>query len=141
MVKDTKIYLVMNCYNDYNKVYIGKTINKSRENDHKRKYGYSIKFKILEEIKIIREIHNNWKFLDSTDYKIDLELSTLRKKMKNYPNDTDINKTTKQSREIEACLCYFKYFKKYFSDDNSVEVLKNSIKCHCDVFLSQIIDN
>tara|TARA_R110001592_G_scaffold39983_2_gene131457 strand:- start:7 stop:642 length:636 start_codon:yes stop_codon:yes gene_type:complete len=51
MGKDTKIYLVSNCYGDINKVYVGKTINSSRKNDHKRKYGYNIKFKILEEIK------------------------------------------------------------------------------------------
>jgi hypothetical protein len=43
--KNTKIYLVTYCYNDYNKVYIGKTINdKSRKNDHKRKYGNEIDF-------------------------------------------------------------------------------------------------
>jgi len=97
--------------------------------------------KILEEIKIIREIHNNWKFLDSTDFKFDLELSTLKEKMKKSTNETDINKTTKESAEKESSLCYFNHFKKYFSDDNPEEALKHSIKCHCDVFLSQIIDN
>lgn len=59
MIKNTKIYLVINCYNDYNKVYIGKTINKSRKNDHKRKYGPNIIFKILEEIKGTNK--NLWK--------------------------------------------------------------------------------
>lgn len=49
-MKNTKIYLVSNCYGDPKKVYIGKTINKSRKNDHKRKYGKDIKFDILEEI-------------------------------------------------------------------------------------------
>ena len=51
MTKNTKIYAVMNCHNNYNKVYIGKTINKTRYNDHRRKYGYNIDFEILEEIK------------------------------------------------------------------------------------------
>lgn len=50
MKKNTKIYLVSNCYNDPNKVYVGKTINSSRKNDHKRKYGQDIIFEILEEI-------------------------------------------------------------------------------------------
>lgn len=59
MIKNIKIYLVINCYNDYNKVYIGKTINKSRKNDHKRKYGPNIIFKILEEIKGTNK--NLWK--------------------------------------------------------------------------------
>ena len=59
MIKNTKIYLVINCYNDYNKVYIGKTINKSRKNDHKRKYGPNIIFEILEEIKGTNK--NLWK--------------------------------------------------------------------------------
>jgi hypothetical protein len=51
MVRNTKIYLVRGCYGNWNNVYIGKTINKSRENDHKRKYGKDIDFEILEEIK------------------------------------------------------------------------------------------
>lgn len=50
-MKTTKIYLVSNCYGDPKKVYIGKTINKSRKNDHMRKYGKEIEFTILEEIK------------------------------------------------------------------------------------------
>jgi len=50
MSKNTKIYLVSNCYGNSKDVYIGKTINKSRKNDHKRKYGYNIEFTILEEI-------------------------------------------------------------------------------------------
>jgi hypothetical protein len=49
-MKNTKIYLVSNCYGDPKKVYIGKTINKSREGDHKRKYGKEIEYTILEEI-------------------------------------------------------------------------------------------
>lgn len=50
-MRNTKIYLVRGCYGDWNNVYIGKTINKSRKNDHKRKYGSGIDFEILEEVK------------------------------------------------------------------------------------------
>jgi len=45
----TKIYLVKNCFNDPNKVYIGKTIN-SRENDHKKTYGKQIEYTYIDEI-------------------------------------------------------------------------------------------
>ena len=49
-MRNTKIYIVLNCYGNPNQVYIGKTINISRKNDHKRKYGYDVIFTILEEI-------------------------------------------------------------------------------------------
>jgi hypothetical protein len=45
----TKIYLVTNCYNDLNKVYIGKTIN-SRKNPHQRTYGKDIIYTEIDEI-------------------------------------------------------------------------------------------
>jgi len=45
----TKIYLVENCYDDPNKVYIGKTKN-CRKNDHKQKYGKQIIYTIIDEI-------------------------------------------------------------------------------------------
>ena len=45
----TFIYLVENCYNDPNKVYIGKTKN-SREKDHKITYGDQIEYNIIDEI-------------------------------------------------------------------------------------------
>jgi len=46
----TKIYLVTNCYGDPNKVYIGKTINDSREGQHRKKYGEHITFDYIDEI-------------------------------------------------------------------------------------------
>tara|TARA_B110000046_G_C12929197_1_gene370696 strand:+ start:260 stop:907 length:648 start_codon:yes stop_codon:yes gene_type:complete len=49
-MRNTKIYLVSNCYGDPKKVYIGKTVNSSRKGDHRRKYGKEIDFIILEEI-------------------------------------------------------------------------------------------
>lgn len=45
----TKIYLVTNCYNDANKVYIGKTIN-SREKSHKKTYGNQIEYTYIDEV-------------------------------------------------------------------------------------------
>jgi hypothetical protein len=57
-----KIYLVENCYNDPNKVYIGKTIN-NREKDHKRKYGPKIHYSEIDEISTSNK--EDWKFLES----------------------------------------------------------------------------
>ena len=42
------IYLVENCYNDPNKVYIGKT-KSSRKSDHKRKFGDKIVYTVIDE--------------------------------------------------------------------------------------------
>lgn len=46
----TKIYLVTNCYGDPNKVYIGKTKNTTRENNHRRIYGKNIIYTEIDEI-------------------------------------------------------------------------------------------
>jgi hypothetical protein len=45
----TKIYLITNCYNNPNKVYIGKTKN-NRQKDHKRKFGQQIEYSEIDEI-------------------------------------------------------------------------------------------
>jgi len=58
-MKTTKIYLIENCYNDPNKVYIGKTIN-SRKHNHEKTYGKEIIYTIIDEINSI----------DYRDYKI-----------------------------------------------------------------------
>lgn len=50
MINITKIYLVTNCYGDPNKVYIGKTINDSREGNHRRTYGKQITFDYIDEV-------------------------------------------------------------------------------------------
>ena len=49
MIHITYIYLVTNCYNNPNKIYIGKTKN-SRKSDHKRKFGYQIEYSEIDEI-------------------------------------------------------------------------------------------
>jgi hypothetical protein len=50
MTNVTKIYLITNIDNNPNKVYIGKTKNNSRENDHKFKFGPQITFDYIDEI-------------------------------------------------------------------------------------------
>lgn len=60
----THIYLVENCNGDLNKVYIGKTKNpKSRERDHKNKYGILINFTIIDYINSINR--KDWKPLET----------------------------------------------------------------------------
>ena len=58
----TKIYLIENCYNDSNKVYIGKTIN-SRKSNHKKTYGSEIKYTIIDEIESLD--YKKYKYLES----------------------------------------------------------------------------
>lgn len=48
-MRSTKIYLVENCFNNTNNVYVGKTIN-SREADHKKRFGKQIKYSIIEVV-------------------------------------------------------------------------------------------
>jgi hypothetical protein len=60
--KMTYIYLVENCYNEPNKVYIGKTKN-SRKGPHKRKYGKNISYTIIDQINSLD--HKKWKPLES----------------------------------------------------------------------------
>lgn len=57
----TRIYLITNCYNDPNKVYIGKTVN-SRKNDHQRKFGKQITYDYIDEINSINR--KDWKPLE-----------------------------------------------------------------------------
>jgi hypothetical protein len=61
-IKKVKIYLVINCYNDPNKVYIGKTKN-SREKDHKKKYGNNIEYFYIDEIDSLK--HEDWEPLET----------------------------------------------------------------------------
>jgi hypothetical protein len=51
MINITYIYLVENCFNNLNKVYIGKTTDLSnRKSKHKKVYGKEIKFTIIDEV-------------------------------------------------------------------------------------------
>jgi len=151
MVKDTKIYLVMNCYNDYNKVYIGKTINKSRENDHKRKYGYSIKFKILEEIKGTDK--NLWKPRESywIHYYLNSGFEVLNKQLKGgsgveYHSEETKNKIKewkKQNRvRVRKDIEEKKYdiIKQYISGDGA-HIISSQYGCHPDVIKRILREN
>jgi group I intron endonuclease len=57
-----KIYLVENCYNDYNKVYIGKT-KTTRKSSHKKTFGSNIIYTYIDEIDSFDK--NDWKPLES----------------------------------------------------------------------------
>jgi len=57
----TKIYLVKNCYDDPNKVYIGKTKN-TRYYHHKKTYGNNIEYTIIDEINSLKR--KDWGFLE-----------------------------------------------------------------------------
>tara|TARA_R110000782_G_C14645321_1_gene396127 strand:+ start:103 stop:675 length:573 start_codon:yes stop_codon:yes gene_type:complete len=59
--ESTKIYLVTNCFNIPNKVYIGKTIN-SRETSHKRTYGGNIIYIIIDGVNSLDS--KDWKPLE-----------------------------------------------------------------------------
>jgi len=58
----TKIYLVTNCYNNPNWVYIGKTKN-SREQPHKLKYGNQIEYTYIDEVNSLNR--KDWEPLES----------------------------------------------------------------------------
>jgi hypothetical protein len=62
MINTTKIYLITNCYNDINKVYIGKTKN-SREADHKRIYGSQIVYTYIDEVNSLD--YKDWEPLET----------------------------------------------------------------------------
>lgn len=61
-IKITKIYLVTNCNNDPNKVYIGKTKN-SRKYHHQQTYGKNITYDYIDEVKSLSK--KDWEPLES----------------------------------------------------------------------------
>ena len=62
MINITYIYLVENCFNDPNKVYIGKSKN-SREYVHKSKYGKNITYTEIDQINSLNK--EDWKWLET----------------------------------------------------------------------------
>lgn len=65
-MKFTSIYLIINCFGDPNKVYIGKEKSHKelkRENDHKRTYGKQIEFTFIDQVEGWNK--ENWKPLES----------------------------------------------------------------------------
>jgi hypothetical protein len=64
MINITYIYLVENCFNDPNKVYIGKTKNpKDRKNHHSRVYGENIEYNIIDQVESLE--HKDWKPIET----------------------------------------------------------------------------
>lgn len=62
VTKTIKIYLVTNCYNDPNKVYIGKTKN-DREKNHQHKFGEQIEYCYIDEINSLD--YKDWEPLET----------------------------------------------------------------------------
>lgn len=58
----TKIYLVSNCNNNPNQVYIGKTIN-SRKNSHKKTYGDQIEYTYIDKVNSLNR--KDWEPLET----------------------------------------------------------------------------
>ena len=60
----TVIYLITNCYDDPNKIYIGKTKNpKTRELEHKRIFGDQINYSYIDEVDSFDREY--WMYLES----------------------------------------------------------------------------
>ncbi len=61
-LKETKIYLITNCYGDPNKVYVGKTTNDSRKNNHSRIFGKQINYGYIDCVDSLS--YGKWKPLE-----------------------------------------------------------------------------
>lgn len=143
IIRNTKIYLVTNCYGDINKIYIGKTINNSRKNDHKRKYGLDIGFYILEEIKGINR--DLWKPRESywIKYYINLGFNLQNKQLKGGSgveyHTEDVKNKIKRKKKLnrvrvrkdieEKKLDIIKQYK----EGDGVHIISYKYKCHPDV--------
>jgi hypothetical protein len=58
----TYIYLVENCFEDPNKIYIGKTKN-SRKSTHKKRFGQQIKYTVIDEVNSLK--YEDWEPLET----------------------------------------------------------------------------
>lgn len=64
MINTTKIYLITNCYNNPNKVYIGKSTRPDiRKREHKMTFGSLIEFNCIDEVNSIK--HKDWKPIET----------------------------------------------------------------------------
>jgi hypothetical protein len=143
MLRNTKIYLVSGCYGDCKSVYIGKTINKSRKNDHKRKYGYDIEFKILEEIEGTNK--NLWKPRESywIQHYINLGFKVLNKQLKGgsgveYHTEETKNKIKQWEKENRVRVRKDIEDKKLdiieqYKSGDGVHIISSQYGCHPDV--------
>jgi len=152
MSRNTKIYLIENCYDDFNKVYIGKTINKSRKNDHKRKYGSNINFEILEEIEGVDR--NLWKPRESywINYYMNLGFEVLNKQINGgsgvgFHTDETKNKIKKWKRENrnprlrEDVEAKKKEIIKLYKEGKGPHILGKQFSCHPDVIKRILREN
>lgn len=143
-MKNTDIYLITNCYGDPFKVYIGKTINKSRINDHKRKYGQEIEYSILD--RIIGTNKEDWKPLESywiNQFKqwgfklqntqmfggsgVDFHKDETKKKIKTTKSKKPHPNLRKDVEENKKNI-----IKEYESGDG-VHIISSKYSCHIDV--------
>jgi hypothetical protein len=62
MINITYIYLVENCFNDPNKVYIGKTTD-TRKSQHKRTFGKNITYNIIDQVDSVK--YKDWEPLET----------------------------------------------------------------------------
>ena len=150
-MKNTKIYLVTNCYDDPTKVYIGKTVNSSRKNDHKRKYGYNINFYILEEIKGTNR--DLWKPRESywIQYYINLGFKLQNKQLNGgsgveYHTEETINKIKEWNKQNRIRVRKDIEEKKtdiieQYTDGDGVHIISYKYKCHPDVIKRILREN
>jgi hypothetical protein len=152
MSRKTYIYLVTNCYDDPNKVYVGKTINRKRENDHKRKFGKNINFNIIEEINSLEKKH--WKPLETKWIKkmISLGFDIQNKQIYGGSGVSFHTKKTKEKiklsksknphpnmrKDIEKQK--HSIIKKYI-EGNGVHVISKQLGCHSDVIKRILREN
>jgi hypothetical protein len=152
MLRNTKIYLVSNCYNDSNKVYIGKTINSTRKRDHMRKYGKDIDFLELEEIKGTDS--KNWKPLETywiqqfTQWGFDIQnTQKLGGSGVNFHslesrNRIKQSKSLKPHPNMRKDIEFIKedIIKQYESGDG-VHIISKQLNCHSDVIKRILREN
>jgi hypothetical protein len=151
MLRNTKIYLIRGCYGDWNNVYIGKTINKSRKNDHKRKYGKDINFEILEEVEGINK--EFWKPRESywIKYYQDLGFVVLNKQLKggsgvechiqetkNKIKRWNLENRHRVRKDIE---CEKLDIIKQYKSGDGVHIISSQYGCHPDVIKRILREN
>lgn len=105
----TKIYLVTNCFGDPNKVYIGKTKNSTRENNHKKKFGYNTIFTYIDEVESL--YYKDWEPLETfwIEYFrfLGFELQNIRKKGGSGPNFHTEETKLKISESLKGRDCFW----------------------------------
>lgn len=152
MGKNTIIYLITHCYENSNKVYIGKTINNSRKNDHKRRFGKNCEFHILEEIKGTNK--DEWKERESyyIKYYYDIGFEVQNIQMKGgsgveFHSMESINKIKKWREENKNhrsridLIPYIVDIINNYNDGEGVHILGRRYNCNPDVIKRILREN